>query len=155
MQKIKKQIFVLCAMFFLVTPIAFVDAELVPCGNTGEPSCTICHLVGGAHAIVKQLLEWALALSLLVIMAAGVMYITSAGNQSTTTMAKTAIKNTLIGVSIMLLAFLIVTTVINNLFLNNNSDVPVSAGGLNIVNNAWNFNSTCTSSNSNAGAVGG
>ena len=121
-----------------------VAEGLVPCGGTGQDACTICHLAGGAHNIIHALIEWMLALSLLVIMVAGVMYITSAGNQSTTTMAKTAIKNTLIGVSIILLAYLTVTTVINSVFLNDQT--TIKTGPLSIADNAWNFNATCESS---------
>ena len=100
---------------------------LVPCGrdttaegDVGE-ACKICHLALGIHNIVTFIRNLVWFTAVLVITIAGVLYIVSAGNQSTTTMAKTAIKNALIGVVIVFAAYMIITFIMNRMFRNDQS----------------------------------
>ena len=129
-----------------VVPVHNVDAVvLVPCGGekTGSTKkCTICHLIEGIHGIVKFIMSLIAITATVVIVVAGVMYIVSAGNPAMTTMAKTAIKNALIGVIVVLTAFMMITFIVNTVFNNYGSDLKVEEGGLESsrFGRMWNFN---------------
>ncbi len=93
---------------------------IVPCGgvnaNDQSQACTICHLIEGIHNIVKFIMGLIVVTATVVIVVAGVMYIVSAGNPAMITMAKTAIKNALIGVVVILTAFMMITFIANRMF---------------------------------------
>ena len=87
-------------------------AGIVPCGQNSSGSegspCTICHFMVG----FKNLIDWGLQImtffAVAVIVAMGILYIVSAGDQKMTTMAKDGLKAVLYGFALMLLAYLIV-----------------------------------------------
>ncbi len=129
----------------LVSPVsAAPTGGLVPCGSnksgTAQDACTICDLIEGVHGIVQKLMSWMVIAGLVIITVAGIIYIVSAGNQGLTTMAKNAVINTLIGITVILTAFLGITFILNRVF-NAKTDM-IAAGGLSIANNAWTF--TCS-----------
>ncbi len=92
---------------------------IVPCGgvnaNSQNQACTICHLIEGIHNIVKFIMGLIVVTATVVIVVAGVMYIVSAGNPAMITMAKTAMKNALIGVIVVLTAFMMITFIANRM----------------------------------------
>lgn len=97
----------------------FVSARgLVPCGGyeedgvTLEPVCTMCHLIVGMYGIVEWIRNITIFVALFVITLAGVMWIVSAGGDLAK-MAKNAITNTVIGVVIMLSAWLIIVFILS------------------------------------------
>ena len=114
---------------------------LVPCGGVDatnkSQACTICHLIEGIHGIIKFIVNLIWVTGILVITIAGVIYIVSSGNESTTTLAKTAIKNALIGVAIVLTAFMLITFILNRV-LNVKYDKIKGLEG--IARQTWNFN---------------
>lgn len=83
-------------------------AGLVPCGTGTGPACTTCHLVVG----VKGIIDWGMNVmtffAIAIIVAMGIVYIVSAGNDSMMKKAKDGIKATLIGFAIMLGSWVIV-----------------------------------------------
>lgn len=105
--------------------------NLVPCGEDVGSKCTICDLSLGIHNIIAFFM-WIMSFAAAaVIVIAGIIYISSAGNQQMTTMAKSAIKNALIGLIVMLTAFLIITFLLNAVFNIGGSEGQVAeAGGL-------------------------
>jgi len=112
----KKYLFslaVLFSIFFTTSFPAIVDATgLVPCGTKANPErCTICHLFILANNIIRKLRDWIFITSVVIIAIAGVIYIVSVGNESMTSMAKTAIKSALIGAVIILVAWLAIFTI--------------------------------------------
>ncbi len=141
-----KKLITLCiSIGVLAAPVsAAPTGGLVPCGSnksgTAQDACTICDLIEGVHGIVQKLMSWMVIAGLVIITVAGIIYIVSAGNQGLTTMAKNAVINTLIGITVILTAFLGITFILNRVF-NAKTDM-IAAGGLSIANNAWTF--TCS-----------
>lgn len=130
----------------LMLPMHIVYAGLVKCGNTGQASCTICDLVAGIHGVVQFIVGLVAITGVVVITIAGVAYILSAGSPGMTSWAKSAVKNTLIGVAVILLAFMAITFIINRIFNNVESDLPTYEGGLTNYGNLWEFECSVNSS---------
>ncbi len=122
--------------------VADTGNALVNCGKSGQPSCTMCDLIAGIHGIVQWLVKIMIVVALVIITVAGIMYIVSAGGSLTNT-AVGAIKYTLIGVTVVLVAFLAITFLLNRVF-----DVDtklLEKGGLQGVgSHAWNFSCIAT-----------
>ncbi len=106
---------------------------LVPCGHgtNVDDRCTLCDLFVGIDRIIKWGRNILVAVALTALVAGGIMYIVSAGNQQMMENAKTLIQQALVGVLIVLGAWLIVNTVIWLLVVK--SGMGVGAG------NWWNF----------------
>lgn len=109
-------------LFFL--PLPTEAAGLVPCGRTqDDPTtaineavpCTLCHLILGVEGIIQWGLKVMTYIAIAVIVAMGILYIVSAGNDSLMETAKKGIWASLIGFAVMLGAWLIVNTVIMTL----------------------------------------
>ena len=132
-----------CGMLVTAPVCLAADRDpLVPCGRSSEASkaCTICDLVKGIHDIIKFIVEIIAITGVVVIVVAGIFYMVSAGNTAMTSLAKSALKNTIIGVVIVLTGFVMITFIINNVFQNSSADLKVSDGRLSgMASNAWNF----------------
>ena len=133
-----------CVLFCALqsTPsLAASTGGIVPCGNnalgTSQDACTICDLIEGVHGIVQKLMSWMIVAGLFIITIAGITYIVSAGNQGLTAMAKKAVINTLVGVTVILVAFLGITFILNNIF--DAKTEMITDGGLTIARNTWTF----------------
>lgn len=86
---------------------------LVPCGrNQGTPEemqpCTLCHLVVGVQRIINWLMHVLTYLAIAALVAAGIFYIVSAGNEKMLEMAKSYIKYILLGFGVALAAWVLV-----------------------------------------------
>lgn len=102
---------------------------IVPCGKVGTGEmCTLCHLVVGIHNIIKWGLGIMFVIAIVIITIAGIMYIVSAGNESMMQAAKKALMYALVGVAIMLLAWVIVAFVIGMLVGNITGGVNTDNG---------------------------
>jgi len=120
-------------MMTVAMPMYSADAVIVPCGGektTSTKVCEICDLIKGIHEIVRFIVSLIAVTATVVIVVAGVMYIISAGNPAMITMAKTAMKNALIGVIVVLTAFMMITFVANRM-------LGVTGNGLGT--SAWNI----------------
>ncbi len=125
--KIFTSVFLMAIMFFSISIPSIVSAEdpvpdegLVPCGTKKHPErCTICHLFVLAQRIIAKLTSWIFVTAVVVIAIAGVIYIVSVGNQTMTSMAKTAIKSALLGSTIILVAWLTISTIMLAMSLKN------------------------------------
>ena len=117
---------ILFSLVFVSVPMVTDAAGLVPCGHTKNAKspaapvdspnyygrCTICDLFILANKIMTQLRNWIIITAVVIIVIAGVMYIVSVGNESMTSMAKTAIKAALIGATIILVAWLAISSLL-------------------------------------------
>ena len=114
---------------------------IVPCGKDASDKCTICDLVEGIHRIVQFFVRLMVITATVVIIVAGIMYIVSTGNPSMITLAKTAMKNALVGIIIILTAFMMITFIVNTVFNNYGSGLKVEQGGLqgSRFGRMWNF----------------
>lgn len=103
-------VFIIGTGFF---PIHNALAEaLVPCGRTGQPMCTLCDLIKGIYDIVQYIIKIAVWVTLTAIAIGGGMYALSAGNSNMIELAKGAMKKALIGLVIVLTAWLMVNTLL-------------------------------------------
>lgn len=90
-----------------------VDASLVPCGKTSGTTkemkpCTLCHLIVGIDRIIDWGFKILTFVAIAALVAAGIIYIISAGNEKLMETAKNFAKYTLAGFAIVLGAWLIV-----------------------------------------------
>lgn len=74
--------------------------------------CTACHILLTVDIIIDWIMQVMTVIGIAVIFAMGILYIVSAGNEKMISMAKGGIKAALIGITVILLAWLIVSTVI-------------------------------------------
>jgi len=90
---------------------AFADG-IVPCGNSNQSPCTLCHLIIG----IKRLIDWGknllVTITFVGIFISGVMYIISAGEEAMVTQAKKFLSASLIGFTVTMAAWLIVNVAI-------------------------------------------
>lgn len=113
----------LSLFLFLAATVALVPGEaaaqtgIVPCGrNTGTADemkpCTACHVILGGQRLINWGTGIMTVIALTVILAMGVLYIVSAGNQGLMQQAKGGLLAALVGFAIMLSAWLIVNIVL-------------------------------------------
>jgi uncharacterized membrane protein len=139
MYNIQKTAFTLLGItFFAFLPFFTVDAGLVPCGNSeNDTPCTICCLAFGISNIIDLLMKILGILAVVVIVVAGILYMVSAGNQSMVSLAKAALKNTIIGVIIALTAFVMIHFILKAIAEGDTADTdPVLLQGRGL----WHFN---------------
>lgn len=142
-------IFFFSSCTFIVLPSSVSAAGLIPCGRTGADAtaaekapCTICHVIIGGNRIIEYGLQIMTVVAIAVMVAMGIFYIISAGNDEMMKTAKGGIKAALIGFAVMLGAWLIINTTLR-IF---SATIP----GLGITNTGFTF--SCDSS-SNAGTA--
>ncbi len=122
-------IFLFFATFFATAPLADVSANgLVPCGGNGEPRCRLCHLIVGVDNIIDWGRNILVFVALASLVAGGIMYIISAGNQQLMETAKNIVKQSLIGFAIVLGAWLIVNASLYLIFQATNTDGQFNTG---------------------------
>jgi hypothetical protein len=96
-------------IFLPSTKAASLWKVVVPCGKKADNNmCTLCHLIVGINNIVFDAFLIFVGIALVMLVVAGIMYITSAGNTTMMESAKKLMKNVLAGFAIVLLAWLIV-----------------------------------------------
>ena len=114
MKFIKNKSILFVLIFFCLFIFSdFANAGLVPCGNEGgiESRCTLCHLFVGIQNIITWGRNILVIVAVVAIVAGGIMYIISAGDEKMMSSAKGIIKQALWGVLIVLGAWVIVNTV--------------------------------------------
>jgi hypothetical protein len=103
-------------------------AAIVPCGGPSTADtgmCTLCHLIVGIDNIFKYAFLIFVGIALVMMVVAGIMYITSAGNTGMMESAKKLMKNALAGFALVLLAWLIVNYTM--ILISAKSDLGVGA----------------------------
>lgn len=129
--------------------VAIAGDGLVPCGrgNSQADACTLCHFFVGFNNVITYLRNIAIFVAIIVIVAAGIMYIMSAGNSSMTSTAKTALKNTVIGIVAILIGWVVITWVF--IVLTNSGNTSMYRVG-----NSWSFACSTTSYSPNGATAG-
>lgn len=115
-------LFLGASLFVGITLPAPTDAAgLVVCAlNADNPvtefdetkPCTACHVLYMAKIIIDWIMTVMTVIGIAVIFAMGILYIVSAGNEKMIGLAKGGIKAALIGITVILCAWLIVSTII-------------------------------------------
>jgi len=117
----------LAAVFvFIFTPdlaaAAFVQCEGTDVGGVGS-ACSLCDLVSMGNEILKWLIGVMMVIFSIIMVMAGFGLVTSGGNPSAKTAAKEKITNTLIGLIIVLAAWLLVDTIMKTLLPGNSGNI--------------------------------
>ena len=90
----------------------FVTDPIVPCTD----DCTLCHLWHLASNIINFLsFNLAIPLSILLFVAAGVMFLISGGNQEKVALARSIFTNTVIGLVIIFCSWMLIDTLIKSI----------------------------------------
>ncbi len=87
-----------------------VQADLVPCGDSGEEMCQTCHVVDLVNGVIEWLIAILGTVAAILFMYAGFKLVTSGGNVSAKTDALRMINNLVIGYVIVLAGWLMVDT---------------------------------------------
>ncbi len=100
-------------LLFAFLPMTADAAGIVPCGRIEgtteeQQPCTLCHLIVGIDRVINYGFKIMVFVALVSIVAGGIFYMVSAGNEQMMEKAKGVIKNTLYGFGIVLLAWVIV-----------------------------------------------
>ncbi|MBP9751688.1 MAG: hypothetical protein KBD19_02405 [Candidatus Moranbacteria bacterium] len=108
----------LVSIIFLLSLPVPASADLITCGRGADiaSACRLCDLVEGVADLVKYIRNIMVFIALAVITAMGILYIVSSGNQGTMETAKKGIFASLIGIAVILSAWLIVNTVMFTVF---------------------------------------
>jgi hypothetical protein len=105
-------------LFLLVSPV--LAQGIVPCGIDKDGSwkldwaerCTLCDLIVGIKKIFDYGIKTIAIITLACATFAGVMYVVSSGNESAMESAKNFLKASLIGLAVVICAWLMVNTII-------------------------------------------
>lgn len=94
----------------LVPGIQDDPSGIIQCGRPGQRMCTLCDLIKGINTVIQYIMKIAIGIAILAITIGGVMYVVSAGDSGLIEMAKTTMKNAVIGFVLVFAAFLIINT---------------------------------------------
>lgn len=111
---------VLAFLLSVILPVAVSAQEgLVTCGTDTDDNgvltnpCGWDDFIGMINGLVEWLIIIATSVAVLLFIYAGFLYLTSGGDDSQVSQAKTIFINVAVGFSIMLLAYLIVITIVS------------------------------------------
>ena len=108
----KPKIKLITTVFLFLFLAHFANAALVKCGTTLDPApCGPLDLVKGVFVIVNFLIGSATLVAIGFILYGGVRMILAAGDSGTIAKAKSTMTQAIIGLVIVILAYLIVTSV--------------------------------------------
>jgi len=114
------KIYLAILLLFIIPAVSLAEG-LVPCGNPGQPACTIGHFFKLLYNVFDFMIRWiALPLASLMIIAGGVMILVSAGNPGLAGMGKKTIIAVIIGLVLVFGAWQIIAFIMNTLGYNAN-----------------------------------
>ena len=106
-----KKIILLSTFYFLLS-VASASAALVPCGGSGQEPCQFCDL----FKLVKNVLDFgvkiAIPIAVIAIVYGGIMILTAGASPERAKQGKDIVTAAIIGLVIVLLAWLILDTLI-------------------------------------------
>jgi len=109
-------------------PYIVSAAGLVPCGNPGEPACNFSSLTGLINGIINWFLGISVTVAAITFAIAGARMLFNPGKEAEQTAAKDMFFKTIIGLFIILCAWLVIHTIIATL-------VPSGNGALRFLGN--------------------
>lgn len=101
------------ATFLLIIPMAVSSAGLVPCGGPGEPMCNSEFVALMANGVIRWLISVLGVIAVIVLVYAGFKMVVSAGDTKAFSDAKQNFTNIVIGIVIILAAWLVVDTLMS------------------------------------------
>lgn len=121
MKKISKYILPLALLAVLLTNVAY--AQLVPCGGPGQQACNFCHLLLLGQNLINLAIQLSFAFAGLFIAWGAFVIMTSGGSSSRVSDGKKTIQTAMIGIVIVLSAWLIIGTTLQ-IFTGSASKLP-------------------------------
>lgn len=94
---------------------AVLPGGLIPCGNSGQPACDFNMLIKLVQNIINFLVYMAAPVAAVAFAWAGVLYLTAAGDETKIGKAHAIFTDVLIGLGIVLSAWLIVKLIVTGL----------------------------------------
>ncbi len=104
-------IFVSSSLIAFCLPIVVSAAGLVPCGGPGEAACNTDFVVSFVSGLINFLISMLGVIAMIVLVYAGFRMVVSMGNEAEWTKAKSLFTNVIIGIILILAAWLIVDTI--------------------------------------------
>lgn len=102
--------------FLLAAPATALGAGLVPCGgDPPEPACDFTYLLALANNVVDFLIKIGGLVAVIAVVYIGWIFVTSGGNPDARSRAKSILLNVVIGIALMLGAWLIVHLIVRAL----------------------------------------
>ncbi|MGB4834243.1 MAG: hypothetical protein WBP40_04390, partial [Candidatus Moraniibacteriota bacterium] len=145
-------LFILATTTLSLVPTTSLHAGLIPCGLSspdpdipggGTERCTLCHLLVGISRIVVFLRNIMAAVAVAVLVAMAIIYLTSGGNEGRMTFAKGGMFAALIGLGIVLLAWVTVNFILT---------LPIINTTTGLIRTGWDTVS-CSTTSLSTGAV--
>ncbi|MDD5626863.1 MAG: hypothetical protein PHW01_02575 [Patescibacteria group bacterium] len=102
---------IILALLGISLVLNLAHAALVPCGGTGQPECNLCHFFVLIQTIFKYLLGFLGIVALLIFVIIGFMFLFGSTNEGLLTTGKKALTSAIIGLVLVLVAWLIINTV--------------------------------------------
>ncbi len=94
----------------------FVTEPIVPCGRTGQPDCSLCHLWHLASNIINFIsFNLAIPAAVLLFVAAGVIFLVAGGSEERVSLAKNIFTNAVIGLVIIFTSWLIIDSLLKSI----------------------------------------
>jgi len=95
----------------------FVTDPIVPCGTKASPSsCTLCHLWHLASNIINFIsFNLAIPIATLLFVVAGILFLTSGGNEQRVGLAKSIFTSVVIGLLIIFCSWLLIDTLLKTI----------------------------------------
>lgn len=103
------------ALLVFFFPLAVSAAGLIPCGGPGEEMCKTEHVTELASTLISFLISMLGIIAVIALVIVGFQMVISAGNETAWTKAKNTFSNIVIGIIIILAAWLIVDLVLTGL----------------------------------------
>ena len=107
---LKNKTKILIFLTILLFPLFVFADGIVPCGNSGQGACTLCHFIIGIYNLIDWGKNILLTAAIVAIFISGIMYAVSAGSAMLET-AKKFLTASITGFVIVLCAWLIISTV--------------------------------------------
>ncbi len=102
-------------MFFLSPEVVYAQEGLVPCGGAGQPECNACHIVQLAEKVINFIVTISFVVAALLFAYAGFLFFTGGADPGKITNARSIFTNTIVGIVIILTAWLLVNVILTTL----------------------------------------
>ena len=119
--KVLKILFIVYLIVIVFIGSNSVDAgihtgPIVPCGSKGQSDCTLCHLWQLASNIINFIsFNLAIPIATLLFITAGIIFLTSGGNEQKVGLARSIFINTVIGLLIIFCSWLLIDTLLKTI----------------------------------------
>jgi len=126
----KKRILILIAInLVILVPFLASARGIVPCGGAGENPCNICYLFRGTSNVVNFIVyDFAMPVAVAVLIYGGIMMLTAGASEGNVKKGRDAITKAVVGMVIVLSAWIIVDTVLKILIVGSVSGVTDIGG---------------------------